>query len=429
MKPRAFLFVLAATASVAACGGTPSGDWTGSVVDSAGVAIVMNPDQGLWPKGREWKATEELRIGVVEGDPVYQFGQVLGIDADEEGRIYVLDQQAQEVRVFGADGAYLHTIGRAGSGPGEIGPGAMALLFGRGDTLLVVEGGLMRVSRFLADGTAVGSFPIPFTDGIPLRWDRLPDGRIVQQARTIRLPGQSEEPEQNRLLIREGDGAIVDTLFELPLGESMDFSGGMPRFRIFETEPIWTLLDDGRLVTALSTDYRLELRTPDGRLERVVTKPFTRRPVTEADREAFLAFFEETLRNSGAPPGAWQMMQQNISFADTYTAFANLMAGPGGTILVQHVQSADQISAGGTVDVQDLGAPNWDVFNAEGRYLGVLAFPARFNLIKIRGDHAYGVWRDDMDVQYVMRFRIDRAGGADNGPAPRASPTPLGSET
>jgi hypothetical protein len=57
-------------------------------------------------------------------------------------------------------------------------------------------------------------------------------------------------------------------------------------------------------------------------------------------------------------------------------------------------------------NIQDLGAPDWDVFDADGRYLGVVSMPQRFSPRGLREDKVYGVWRDELDVQYVTRLRI-----------------------
>ena len=43
-----------------------------------------------------------------------------------------------------------------------------------------------------------------------------------------------------------------------------------------------------------------------------------------------------------------------------------------------------------------------DVFDAEGRFMGVLALPDRFQPLRVSGDRIYGVWRDELDVQHVM---------------------------
>jgi hypothetical protein len=59
-------------------------------------------------------------------------------------------------------------------------------------------------------------------------------------------------------------------------------------------------------------------------------------------------------------------------------------------------------------NIQNVGSPEWEVFDAEGRYLGVVELPARFTPAKIMEDAVYGIWLDELDVQYVKRLRIVR---------------------
>jgi hypothetical protein len=56
--------------------------------------------------------------------------------------------------------------------------------------------------------------------------------------------------------------------------------------------------------------------------------------------------------------------------------------------------------------IEDVGSPDWDVFDAQGRFLGVVNTPAGFTPRVFGGDKIYGVWRDELDVQYVVRLRI-----------------------
>ena len=58
------------------------------------------------------------------------------------------------------------------------------------------------------------------------------------------------------------------------------------------------------------------------------------------------------------------------------------------------------------IDLEDFGAPDWDVFDAQGRYLGVVEMPQGFTPKLFREDKIFGVWRDELDVQYVLRLRI-----------------------
>jgi hypothetical protein len=51
----------------------------------------------------------------------------------------------------------------------------------------------------------------------------------------------------------------------------------------------------------------------------------------------------------------------------------------------------------------------FDVFEADGRYIGQVRAPRGFSMNPqpiARGDHVWAVFRDELDVNYVARFRI-----------------------
>ena len=106
------------------------------------------------------RITEHLRIGTAGGDPNYQFGQISGIAELSDGRLAVLDAQAQHLRIFSADGMHLRTIGRAGSGPGEFGLGAGPVLIGPGDSIYVPDVSNQRLNKFTPEAEPVGSSPV-----------------------------------------------------------------------------------------------------------------------------------------------------------------------------------------------------------------------------------------------------------------------------
>lgn len=394
---------------VAACGDALSGSrWAGTMTDSTGITIVANTESGMWRSSDMPAIEPEVDIGAAEGEAAYQFGNILGVDVGEDGSIYVFDQQSRTVRVFDAAGTFVREIGRPGSGPGELGIQSVGVLVGPGDTVFVPDIGQQRVVRFTRDGQDAGTFPIPLTEGVSIRWVMTPDGMLVQQTRAIAAAGQAP-PEHDYLLLRDRDGAIRDTLLALPTGQSFQMqAGGPPKMRLFEAEPVWALLSDGRTVFGVNSEFSLRVYDGDGQLERIVRRPFHQSPVTEADRSAILLFIREAMNTQGAPPQIAEQFLSTIEFADFYPAFASLLGGPDGSIWAQRIQTAEDVAAaGGEFSVQDIGGPIWDIFDAEGRYLGELELPARFTPHKILGDGIWGVWRDELDVQHVRRLRLD----------------------
>jgi hypothetical protein len=98
-----------------------------------------------------------------------------------------------------------------------------------------------------------------------------------------------------------------------------------------------------------------------------------------------------------------------VHFAEFFPAFSIFHVGPDGSLWIQPVRPP-----GGMSDedisrynfLEDFGSSDWEVFDWEGRYLGVVNMPPRFQPRTFLEDRIYGVSRDTLDVQYVLRLRI-----------------------
>jgi hypothetical protein len=403
------LCAVALTAVIAAACAGGGGEWAGTITDSAGVAIVSNPAEGMWTESEVWTVEEELKIGTLEGDPDYMFGQIGFLTVDSNGRIFVLDAQAQQVKVYSPDGVYEQTIGARGSGPGEL-LGATFVLMGPGDTLVVPDLRNLRINRYAPDGSSLGSSPLDLQQGIPTVFQGTPSGVLVRQVRQFAFPGQPEiEDPHDAIVTFAVDGTVLDTLLRFPSGETFRMSGGAPEFNFYSPEPSWDYSDELGLVYAVNDEYRIGLYSAEGELERVIKMPFEREPVGERDKEAFMTSVKRAWADAGVPPEGIAQLESGVSFGQFFPAFATVTAGPEGTVWVQHVQVPTELSEEQLENYnlfEDTGAPEWDVFDGVGRYLGIVTMPTRFAPRMVRGDRIYGVWRDELDVQYVMKLRI-----------------------
>lgn len=397
------LAALSVVASLA-CAEAGSDAWSGTVTDSAGVTIVDNPERGLWPDVAPWSFVEEFRVGGMDAPVESQFGLVPGLDVDDQGRLYVLDMQAAQVSAFGPEGTWLRTFGGPGGGPGELSAQTTGV-FVVGDELWVADLGNQRVTRWGLDGSDRPAIALSLTRGIPLRWDRLGDDRVVAQLRAMQGMGMQGDTTGDAI-VTVGDSAPA-TIATLPQGASFSMEGGAARFRFFDREPLWDAAEDGRLLSASNDRFRIEVRDAGGALVQVLSKDFTPRPVTEADATRMLRSIREMMAAQGAPPAAVDQLLQGASFADNYPAMAQILAGPGGSVWVQRIQTPDQVAESDEINLQDLGSDDWDVFDSDGRYLGVLTLPAKFTPLKIDGTAVWGVQRDELDVPSVVRFRVD----------------------
>jgi hypothetical protein len=378
------------------------------VTDSAGIQIVSNTDQGIWTEDSRWTLVEELRIGSLEADPDYQFGQIGLIAVGSDRRVYVIDAQAQQLKVFNAAGEFERTIGGPGGGPGELGAGAAFVLTGPGDTLLVPDIANRRVNRYTPDGTSHGSFPLELEKGMPMNW-RATTGGVAEQIRPLALPGLPAGDGTDAILLVANDGTVIDTLLRFPSGGTLNLGGASPEINLFSPEPYWTISADHSIAYGVSDDYRIGVYAPGGNLERIITMPFEQDPVSDRDKRAVMGFIEEMWLQAGVPPQAMTQLRGIVHFGEFFPAFAQIRSGPRGTLWVQHYRSVGNMSEEELENynlLEESGAPDWDVFNSEGRLLGRVTMPDRFAPRVFQDENIYGVWRDELDVQYVMRLRI-----------------------
>ena len=415
MHIRSTMFTsLAALAALAACGGDASsdsgGEFAGTVRDSAGVQIVDNSTDGLWAPEGGWTTEELLTIGEAAGDADYQFGQIAAVDVLSDGRIAVLDQQAQRVKIYGPDGTYEQSFGGPGNGPGEFSPGTIALFVGRGDTIVVPDMGNQRVTVIPTEGEPT-SFPLNMEQGIPVGFDISDRGVLVSQRRAVNFADPAARTEADDLVLAQTyDGTILDTLLTPRRGGTFEMTSSGPRFTLFAAEPQWATLSDERLAYASNDAYRISVYGPDGELERIVTFPHEVQPVTGAEQEIVLDMVRASMERSGAPPQAIDQMVGAMGFADNWPAFARLRGGPHGTLWVQRLRDLSDMSDDERDNWNpqlDQGGPIWDVFESDGRYGGGVELPARFTPFALEEDRIYGVFRDDFDVQYVRVYALD----------------------
>lgn len=88
------------------------------------------------------------------------FGNVAAVLASSDGRVFVLDDRLDNVRVFGTDGSYRETIGRPGPGPGEI-AGPLSVSLDETHQLLYVGDKLREIDVF-----SVAQEPAEFKESI-----------------------------------------------------------------------------------------------------------------------------------------------------------------------------------------------------------------------------------------------------------------------
>lgn len=392
---------LAAAGIFGACGGeAPHEAWGGRVDSLAGGGMrVVSPREGLWTPATAWRLREELQIGALEGDGPDVFGDVGDVTVDDQGRIYVLEQQANEVRVFGPDGTYLRTIGHEGQGPGELNvPFGGEVLVDSLARVWVNDSMNRRWELFSAEGEFLGSTVQQgtFFGGSTVLGR---DGAFYQRDQVRANGGGEARSVVVRREIRGDSLVATDTLDApaLPDRESVEVSlsmgsGGRMSLSLpipFVHQPGWTFDPAGYFWADPGDGYRLVALSPDRDTLRIVERAYEPVPVTADEiTEALEQFTTGELAGSGADV-------DRSRIPDHHPAFDRWRTDPTGHLWVRRTLGSDRWA--------------WDVFDPEGRYLGPIATDVDLGSLtvqEITADAVYGVLRGKLDEPRVVRLAI-----------------------
>ena len=145
------------------------------------LAIVANalPRDETQTEVSDWVVTEEWRIGGLSGTGAEEFSEIEAMVTDGDGTLFVLEDLAQEVRVFDSQGEYSHSFGGRGGGPGEF-VNAGGLNTGPDGKIWVWDPGNRRFSAFLPSGEFIASHTRQIPELVyPWRGEFTPEGELV----------------------------------------------------------------------------------------------------------------------------------------------------------------------------------------------------------------------------------------------------------
>jgi hypothetical protein len=112
-----FIAVMCAFGLLSGCGDR-SPRWGGRIEERNGLVVVQIPARPIHPHAA-LILKEDLSIGREGAGEEYLFSDISGLDADSEGRIYVINRPDANVRVFDRSGLFLRTIGEKARDPGD----------------------------------------------------------------------------------------------------------------------------------------------------------------------------------------------------------------------------------------------------------------------------------------------------------------------
>lgn len=386
---------------LAGCGPSEADQGT-SLSDSAGVILAI-AEVPAWDPGEGWHVSDEpmVEIGVLDGPEEYTLSDVSGVVRLGDGRIVIADRGSLDLRFYSPTGEFLFRSGREGEGPGEF-RSLEFLGVLPGDSLLTYDWRLRRIQLFDPSGSLLRSLPpvqsswpefhpvsvIGVLNGrqiammfnglgteVPTGASRWPPEMAVAldlatgaNDSIVVVPGQEAS-----VTPREGGGFGY---YYLPFGIKNGFAARAGRVAVISTETIGA---------------RVHLAS--GRLERIIRRPVSARPVTQED---FDDFVEAWARSPRFPDGTRVPAEYVAALRQT------LEENPRGDTWPQ-LESVD-FDAEGNLWLEraskfgDPRAP-YDVFSREGVWLGQVSLPpGRQRCFQFGDDFVLGVWTDQLDL-------------------------------
>lgn len=340
----------------------------------------------------------DVRIGSMDGTEAETFGDIRGIEVDDKGRIYVLDQQAAEVRSFSPDGHYLATLTHRGDGPAEISR-ANGMVFDNRGTLWVQDYAKRAILGLSTDGEEVARVPM-LVSGYGYLWNASINDRGVfwqtwehSEERRVAEPEPGVQTGVYFRFYKSWDPAteVYDSIF---LGDAqartyvVRMANGWSVFGLpFAPGPLAAMDRVDRIWTGTSDTYRLARLDASGDTTLILQVDLEGPVVTPEEKTDWL----ESMNRYEGEAGRLKA-ELGALVPERKPVLERLVVDDENRLWVRRSVTAGEL-------------PLFDVFDGEGEYLGSVRMPADTWLTfppVIRGGRMYFIVRDDFDVPYVV---------------------------
>ena len=199
------------------------------------------------------------------------------------------------------------------------------------------------------------------------------------------------------MLFVSGTGEVLDTLAMAAGDESvrMELETGIADMVGFFTRSSQVASTGGRLVLGDAVDLEYRVLDSAGRMERIV------RGSKDLSLPAEMLQAEIDARLEPNPSPQFRRQIEDLPVPERRPAYSALEVDHTGAVwlaedrgLMMNRISSDPLF--------------WEVFDPDGRWLGRVGTPGRFEVFEIGTDYVLGVQRDELDVEYVRMYGLTR---------------------
>lgn len=348
--------------------------WKGKIVIEDGVTVVKNPREPI-TKEPLFVLQEDLIIKGSEDVEEKMFQNINTLGVNKQGDMYILDEQAGNIKVYDHKGDFLKTIGKKGQGPGEFGlPISLAIM--PSQNIIVNDMGQRKILFFDREGNYLKQSSIAdkflfFGPMVTSTGDLVASHTIPQEIPVTELKKFNQKLEP-RL-----------TFTSIPVDKP-------PEINIFVARSLsslrWTLTDNDEIIWGdiKNPEYELYVHNQEGILIKKITREYDPLPITAEDKEKLM---EETFGQSPAKD------QWDVNFPENYPPYMGFSIDDKGHILVRRYENQKD-ERGWLVDI----------FDSEGRYMAQTRF--KMNPLVFKKGHMYAIEEDEEGFQIVKRYKI-----------------------
>lgn len=243
-------------------------------------------------------------------------------------------------------------------------PGWVAHL--AGDTVALVDFSAIRTTRWSEQGQPLDVLPIRVVSGETpvLLYDTVGHGYKIDYQAILAggEPGRAVRPDSIPVLRIALKSGVADTIANLAAPEYGEATFGdqiQQAAKVFAPNDYFGVLPDGTAWVARGHENRVDWRSVDGKWSRGQARPYTKSPVTQADRDRVLAQVREKGKQFGMP----QDLSITYPFAETKPPFDFVMGRPDGEVWLQRPRA------------QEDAALVYDVANRQGGWQREVTLP------------------------------------------------------
>jgi hypothetical protein len=328
----------------------------------------------------------------------YIFSRIAGVRVLGDSVLIVADGLSNEVRIFDLSGRFLRSMGGAGQGPGEF--ESMVGLAGCYSDSVAVLDMAGRVSTFSLDGRFGRRVRVSSTPGGELPAYELACGSegllVVNGAGDAGFP-RPQGLFWNRSHVFTGTlyGGLSADLGEFPASRHWGVQG-VSRLHPFGNRTVFAV-GEGTVYLGTSEEHEIRVHDGDGSLTGFIRWSGGDLRLRSGEIEAWVE--SEVQQTAGVARVRVRGQLESMEYPVSRPSYTQLLLDPLGNLWALQFDPALR------------SAQEWWVFDPEGVWLGSMSFPPAFRLMDARGQLVAGIETDDLGVERVVVYGLQKGGG------------------